>query len=497
MKSLKKIWNLLIISSVLVLFALIMNVVKVTAKSTPPSLESKNTSDDCLTCHGQPGMQVTLTSGENLYLSIDAETYNHSVHGGKSYTCVQCHTNITGYPHPALTTATRREFSLQLSQVCANCHQDMFDLAVNDAHTQARLAGKQEAAVCTDCHGSHDVTAPDEPRSRSAQTCQRCHSQIFDVYKTSAHGAALIGMGNQDVPTCVNCHNAHNVQGPSNTQFRLFSPQICARCHENKALMDKYGINTDVFETYIADFHGTTVEIFQSVAPGQKTNKPVCIDCHGVHDMQKPGDQNDPAMKVRLLVICQKCHPGATANFPSAWMNHYRPSPEHYPIVYYVNLFYKFFIPGVLGGMAVFVVTDIGRRAVNSRKRAQPAILPKLEPLKRPSPPSAEVPTQPKLQPVVLPEAEPVAEPVAPPDLRPEEVPAPQPVVEVQGVVPLQAGSTPTEPVALVETPPAKIIEPPSEEESTPSEGESQNQTVNEKPDAEPSQSQEELSKNE
>jgi hypothetical protein len=49
-------------------------------------------------------------------------------------------------------------------------------------------------------------------------------------------------------------------------------------------------------------------------------------------------------------------------------MSHYEPSSEHYPIVFFVNLFYKLMIPGVIGGMAFFVLTDIYRTWVNRRK---------------------------------------------------------------------------------------------------------------------------------
>jgi hypothetical protein len=132
--------------------------------------------------------------------------------------------------------------------------------------------------------------------------------------------------------------------------------------------MAKYGVSTDVFDTYVADFHGTTVALFEKVAPDQETNKPVCIDCHGVHDMRKVDDPESRVIKENLLVTCQKCHPSATANFPNAWLSHYRPSPVHYPSVYFVNLFYDFFIPTVLGGMAVFVVLDGSRRLINRRR---------------------------------------------------------------------------------------------------------------------------------
>jgi hypothetical protein len=82
-------------------------------------------------------------------------------------------------------------------------------------------------------------------------------------------------------------------------------------------------------------------------------------------------------MKENLLARCQVCHPDANTSFPAAWMSHYIPSPDHYSLVYYVNLFYKFFIPFTLGGMALLVVMDAGRMFLNRRdekRKKQPAI---------------------------------------------------------------------------------------------------------------------------
>jgi hypothetical protein len=133
--------------------------------------------------------------------------------------------------------------------------------------------------------------------------------------------------------------------------------------------MGKYGLPTQVLNTYVADFHGTTVTLFNKNSPDQATNKPVCFDCHGVHDIKRVSDPvYGLTMKQNLLGVCQRCHTDASANFPNAWMSHYIPSPTHFPIVYYVNLFYKFFIPTVLGGMGIFVVSDIIRRLINRRK---------------------------------------------------------------------------------------------------------------------------------
>src|SRR6266540_1234865 len=97
-----------------------------------------------------------------------------------------------------------------------------------------------------------------------------------------------------------------------------------------------------------------------------RINQPVCTDCHGVHDIMRPDDPNAGiAFKKNLLVKCQQCHPNATTNtFTDAWLSHYEPSPQVFPLVYFVNLFYKIFIPAVLGGILLFVFSDVYRRFI-------------------------------------------------------------------------------------------------------------------------------------
>ena len=53
------------------------------------------------------------------------------------------------------------------------------------------LEGNLDAATCTDCHGSHDIPVPNEPRQRISHTCEQCHSEIFNEYVESVHGEAL------------------------------------------------------------------------------------------------------------------------------------------------------------------------------------------------------------------------------------------------------------------------------------------------------------------
>jgi hypothetical protein len=335
---------------------------------TSPVLQN----DTCLTCHAAPGQTTTLASGEPLYISVDPASFAQSVHGQQGLACVDCHPGNTQIPHPPVTAQTRREYILEKYTACAQCHADKYQATLDSVHEKALAGGNQQAAVCTDCHGAHDVQAISrEPRTAIPQTCERCHSAIYNAYRESVHGAALIGEGNPDVPTCIDCHGVHNVQGPSTGPFRLFSPTICARCHADPKLMAKYGLSTDILNTYVADFHGTTVLLFEKTAPDQETNKPVCIDCHGVHDIRPVNDPNSTVIKQNLLATCRRCHPDATANFPAAWLGHYRPDPRHAPLVYFVNLFYRILIPVVIGGMLLFVATDVVRRIINRRREVR------------------------------------------------------------------------------------------------------------------------------
>lgn len=336
-----------------------------------PSAQVENQA--CLSCHSNPNLTMKLADGEALSLYVDESLFNQSVHGLQGQRCTACHSTISGYPHPPMVAQDSRDFTLQMYTLCRQCHGDQYQKTLDSIHAQQLAAGNRNAAVCTDCHTAHYVMPPDQPRSRIPQTCQKCHSTIYDQYKGSVHGSALLDDSNPDVPTCIDCHGVHNIGDPTTNAFRLKSPELCAKCHTDPALMSKYNLSTNVLSTYVADFHGTTVELFEKQSPDQPTNKPVCTDCHGVHDIKKIDDPTSSVFRENLLKTCQQCHPNATANFPSAWMSHYIASPTQYPVVYYVNLFYTILIPIVLGGMAGFVLLDLSRRLINrfqSRGRA-------------------------------------------------------------------------------------------------------------------------------
>lgn len=359
--------------------------------------------DVCLECHGKPGLTMTLLNGDVLDLYVNPDEYAASIHGQDGYACVQCHTNLGEYPHPLFTAYDLRDATLELTKACDRCHSGEFTLTMDSVHYDKQAKGIKTAAVCTDCHGAHNVRQWTDPETNTLlpeakleipTTCSKCHFDIYQKYESSVHGAALTEESNTDVPTCIDCHGVHNIGNPTTAAFRINSPELCASCHTDKEIMNKYGISTEVLNTYVSDFHGTTVALFEQQSPDAPTNKPVCYDCHGVHDISRVDDpKTGIKMQENLLVRCQECHPDASANFPSAWMSHYIPSTKTYALVYYVNLFYKIFIPLVLGGMLALVGLDFGHsvyvKARHRRQLSQPTTG------ETPSPTLSDTPVQP------------------------------------------------------------------------------------------------------
>lgn len=354
------------------------------ASSTPAqaatgySQEDKTSNDFCLGCHQQQGIALALGS-ESLPVTINPTAFGQSVHAEEDVACVDCHANISAYPHPEVTETSVRSFSLSLAESCKECHEDQYESTPDSVHTKELNEGNENAPLCVDCHNPHTqgrVIGQESgkltisARLHIPETCAQCHRDKYDQYKDSVHGKALTEEGNLDVPTCTECHGVHGgITDPTTPLFRNTSPLLCANCHDDPKIMDKYDISTDVLETYVADFHGTSVHLFSEQFPNEVTNKAVCFDCHGVHDIAKVDDPvKGIVLRENILEKCQRCHPDATENFTGAWLGHEYASTTHQPIAYYVSLFYKIFIPLVIGGMIFFIITDVYRRRINRAK---------------------------------------------------------------------------------------------------------------------------------
>jgi hypothetical protein len=228
--------------------------------------------------------------------------------------------------------------------------------------------GRLDAPTCIDCHGGHTVSSPGEERLPVVKKCRKCHQNIYKVYSASVHGEALINDENRDVPTCIDCHSSHSIKDPLMAEFHNYIPDLCSNCHSNAAVMGKYGLSPDVVNTYLSDFHGLTLSLYQEEAREREwSDKPmaVCTDCHGTHDIMSMSGADLNMIKKNLLKRCRTCHHDATENFPEAWLSHHEPSLKFSAGVFLVEKFYGIMLPLMIVGLLFHVLLQIWRYLVN------------------------------------------------------------------------------------------------------------------------------------
>lgn len=332
---------------------------------TPTHPGTPGSSDFCLDCHGDPELSMTFPNGETLSLFVDSEDFRHSVHGTR-LACADCHLRNVATPHEAPEwIQSRRQLAVVEYESCKRCHFDNYTRTLDSMHFDAMAEGKEDAPICTDCHGAHSIIRITEARSKIAQTCSTCHEDEAAEYQESVHGSALAEEDNPDVPVCITCHGVHNIASAKTAPFRQASVGLCARCHADEQLMSEYDISADVSKTYLDDFHGKTLGFIQEETSEVWPDVAVCTDCHGVHDIKKVDDPESSVIKENLVTTCRQCHENAKANFPSAWLSHYQPSLDSAPLVYLVKQYYRFLIPAMIFGLALNVALDLWRLARN------------------------------------------------------------------------------------------------------------------------------------
>jgi len=290
------------------------------AKTLPPV--------DCTAaCHREPNAARP---------GLAPSAYADSVHGqgvkrGEKEVarCWDCHGkhNIKPVADPA-SVVSRKNIPL----VCSRCHANMnvvvkynihaefpYQEYLKSVHGRAVLEKGLAAfaAVCTDCHGVHDIQGVGEvhKQARDPRTCGKCHPVIFAEYKDSIHGREAL-QGNIDVPLCVDCHGEHTVASPreaGSPTSKKNIPDTCSGCHARPEIMKKYGVPEDRIRTFIESFHGIAIGL------GDKAEAS-CTDCHGVHNIRPAIDPASPVHADNLAKTCGRpgCHPGMPEKITTA-----------------------------------------------------------------------------------------------------------------------------------------------------------------------------------
>jgi len=121
-------------------------------------------------------------------------------------------------------------------KTCGECHEGVKDIYVASVHGRNLAAGVKEAASCTSCHHSHGIKEVGEEFLRDVvMECSHCHIDLGKSYLVSYHGKAT-SLGGDGVAVCSSCHGAHDILPASDPDSRVHASNLektCGECHSN------------------------------------------------------------------------------------------------------------------------------------------------------------------------------------------------------------------------------------------------------------------------
>jgi len=116
------------------------------------------------------------------------------------------------------------------------CHQGIEDEFRASIHGRILAEGKEGAPTCTSCHKSHGIHAIDKPYlANFVKECSNCHLELGKSYLASYHGKA-VQLSDYSSAICSSCHGAHNILPKSDPKSRVASENLvatCSECHTN------------------------------------------------------------------------------------------------------------------------------------------------------------------------------------------------------------------------------------------------------------------------
>ncbi|MBP6002253.1 MAG: cytochrome b/b6 domain-containing protein [Pyrinomonadaceae bacterium] len=292
-----------------------------------------NVNLDCAGCHG-PGKNLPYIAGEQFHKdthsALSTSIHNKLAPNGKPIaSCKDCHT-INGDITTALPAENPKSTvnRAAIANTCSKCHSNkavMQGSGISDrpilayqesVHAQAFARGVNGAAVCTDCHNTHDIQPASSPGSsiakiNIAQTCGKCHGTESSQFVESVHGEAVT-RGVSRSPSCTDCHGIHDIQKPldqtKQNPAAAIATDSCAKCHEGVALTREFGVASGRVISYKDSYHGLASDMGSKVVAN-------CASCHGVHNILPSSDPRSMISSGNLAQTCGQCHVGANENF--------------------------------------------------------------------------------------------------------------------------------------------------------------------------------------
>jgi hypothetical protein len=378
----------------------------------PIQAQVSNGDRGCEVCHGELELlrQHSPSLEEAMALMADRGTLAASAHS--AFTCSDCHTGYSSYPHPAGGESRSRS--------CASCHEEQETEWVSGVH--AEVMDESTGATCSDCHGTHDVATlealtndpgqiellntrcqachessrlpewdphaestpcsgchgshaihqVDDPTSSvtlrsQGETCGACHEEAAPGWLEGAHGQAALGHVPHDAeesqpveehgdhrepPGCTGCHSAHGTNPVESDEFALGISAVCEGCHHEYA------------HSYLDSYHGQATSLGSRAAA-------TCTSCHGAHGVFPASDPRSAVHEGNLLETCRTCHPNAGPSFAGFAPHADHNDRERFPQVYWSFRFMTALLIGVFAVFGLHTALWLNRLVIGEPKRSQ------------------------------------------------------------------------------------------------------------------------------
>jgi cytochrome b subunit of formate dehydrogenase len=119
------------------------------------------------------------------------------------------------------------------------------------------------------------------------------------------HGQAA-ARGETDTPVCTDCHGDHSILPVSDPRSPVsptaVSLTVCAPCHESRQLNVKYGLPTNILQSWRHSYHG-----LKSTDGDPRVAN--CSSCHRAHLILPESDPASSIAPAQVQATCARCHP--------------------------------------------------------------------------------------------------------------------------------------------------------------------------------------------
>lgn len=200
----------------------------------------------------------------------------------EEYSCIMCHTNM----RIDFLEGVHSDRGIQ----CTDCHGgDPTQFETEDAHSngfRGRLSKVEAVELCVSCHGNV---------SRTRQYALEMVTS--EEFLLSRHGQSLLREGNDQAPSCGDCHGSHAIHPQVDPRSPIHPSRVsetCSRCHSDASRVPA-GFPTDQSSKWRESAHGKALE------ERWNNRSATCASCHGSHSALPPGVQEIPN-------VCGKCH---------------------------------------------------------------------------------------------------------------------------------------------------------------------------------------------